>query len=68
MPGSFVEIIVILLLILLNGLFSMSETAFVSARKARLQQRADSGDANAQAALDLMDAPNRFLSTVQICV
>lgn len=66
MPGSFVEIIVTLLLILLNGVFSMSETAFVSARKARLQQRADSGDANAQAALELMDAPNRFLSTVQI--
>jgi len=66
MAGSFIEIIVTLLLILLNGVFSMSETAFVSARKARLQQRADSGDANAQAALDLMDAPNRFLSTVQI--
>lgn len=66
MPGSFIEMIVNVLLILLNGVFSMSETAFVSARKARLQQRADKGDANAQAALDLMEAPNRFLSTVQI--
>jgi putative hemolysin len=66
MPGSFVAISVTLLLILLNGVFSMSETAFFSARKARLQQRADNGDANAQAALDLMDAPNRFLSTVQV--
>jgi putative hemolysin len=60
------EIIVVLLLILVNGVFSMSETAFVSARKARLQQRADTGDANAQAALDLMNTPNRFLSTIQI--
>lgn len=66
MPASFFEMIVTLLLILLNGVFSMSETAFVSARKVRLQQRADSGDASAQAALDLMNAPNRFLSTVQI--
>jgi putative hemolysin len=66
MPGSFIEITITLLLILLNGLFSMSETAFVSARKVRLQQRAESGDANAQAALDLINAPNRFLSTVQI--
>lgn len=66
MPLPFIEIIVTLLLILLNGIFSMSETAFVSARKARLQQRADKGDASAQAALDLMNAPNRFLSTVQI--
>lgn len=66
MPASFVEMMVILLLILLNGVLSMSETAFVSARKTRLQQRADTGDANAQAALDLMNAPNRFLSTVQI--
>lgn len=66
MPLPFIEVIVTLLLILLNGIFSMSETAFVSARKARLQQRADKGDASAQAALDLMNAPNRFLSTVQI--
>jgi putative hemolysin len=66
MAGSFVEILVTLLLILLNGVFSMSETAFISARKARLQQRADNGNTNAQAVLQLMDAPNRFLSTVQI--
>lgn len=66
MPLPFIEVMVTLLLILLNGVFSMSETAFVSARKARLQQRADRGDANAQAALELVNAPNRFLSTVQI--
>lgn len=66
MSLPFIEVIVTLLLILLNGVFAMSETAFVSARKVRLQQRADRGDANAQAALELVNAPNRFLSTVQI--
>src|SRR5215472_14946525 len=66
MLASLIEIIVTLLLIVFNGVFSLSETAFISAREARLQQRADSGDARAQAALDLMHAPNRFLSTVQI--
>lgn len=66
MPGSFFEIVITLLLIIINGLFSMSETALVSVRKARLQHRAASGDARAQAVLDLIDAPNRFLSTVQI--
>lgn len=60
------QIALIVLLILLNGLFSMSETALVSARKAVLRQRAESGDGRAQAALDLADSPNRFLSTVQV--
>lgn len=66
MPASLVELLITLLLILINGVFSLSETAFVSARKARLQQRAESGDARAQEALELINAPNRFLSTVQI--
>lgn len=57
---------IVLLLILLNGLFSMSETALVSARKAVLRQRAESGDGGALYALDLAASPNRFLSTVQI--
>jgi putative hemolysin len=66
MPASLVELLFTLLLILINGVFSLSETAFVSARKARLQQRAESGDVRAQEALELINAPNRFLSTVQI--
>lgn len=66
MTASLVELIITVLLILLNGVFSLAETAFVSARKARLQQRADQGDARARAALELIHAPNRFLSTVQI--
>jgi putative hemolysin len=57
---------IVLFLILLNGLFSMSETALVSARKAVLRQRAEAGDGGARDALELADSPNRFLSTVQI--
>src|SRR5215212_1933960 len=60
------EISLILVLILLNGLFAMSETALVSARRIRLRQRAEAGDRSARSALDLADSPNRFLSTVQI--
>ncbi|NIW46762.1 MAG: DUF21 domain-containing protein, partial [Gammaproteobacteria bacterium] len=57
------EILIILLLIVLNGLFAMSELAVVSARKPRLQQRADKGDKNAQLALTLAEDPEDFLST-----
>ncbi len=64
--GFLFELGIILFLVLLNGVFSMSEMAVVSARKARLLQRAESGDDNARAALRLADAPTRFLSTVQI--
>ena len=57
---------ILFLLILLNGLFAMSETALVSARKAGLRQCADAGDNGARSALELANSPNRFLSTVQI--
>jgi putative hemolysin len=60
------EILIILLLVIANGVFAMSEIAVVSARKARLQELAEDGDAKAQAALELANAPNRFLSTVQV--
>lgn len=60
------EIIIVLLLILLNGMFAMAEIAVVSARKAKLQKQAQDGNKNAQIALDLAKSPNRFLSTVQI--
>ena len=56
----------VLILVIANGLFSMSEIAVVSARKARLQVRAEGGDLNAQAALTLAESPNNFLSTVQV--
>lgn len=64
--GLLPEILLILVLILANGLFSGSEIAVVSARKVRLQQRAEQGDRRARAALQLANAPNDFLSTVQI--
>lgn len=60
------EIAILLGLILLNGVFAMSEIALVTARKARLQRLAENGDASAEAAMRLGDDPNRFLSTVQI--
>src|SRR5919201_5888754 len=66
MSGVTTELLLILLLLLVNGLLAMSEIAIVSARKTRLQQRADAGDAGAAAALDLAREPTRFLSTVQI--
>ncbi len=56
----------VFILILINGLFSMSEIAIVSARKARLQTQVESGNANAAAALALAESPDRFLSTVQV--
>jgi putative hemolysin len=59
------EIIIIVLLILLNGFLSMSETAIVSTRKTRFQQLADEGDLRARTALALLNNPPRFLSTVQ---
>ncbi len=60
------QVLIIFLLLLLNGLFSMAEIAVVSARKARLQQRADTGDRRAAAALAMAEQPDDFLSTVQI--
>jgi putative hemolysin len=60
------EIIFIIVLLIANGLFSMSEMAVVSARKARLQKRASDGDKGAQAALELAGNPGSFLSTVQV--
>ena len=60
------EILIILFLILLNGVFSMSEIALISARKNRLETAAKKGNKNAKAALDLANSPNTFLSTVQI--
>lgn len=56
----------VLLLLVLNGLFAMSELAVVSAKKGRLQARAQAGDRGAAAALRLAEHPTRFLSSVQV--
>jgi putative hemolysin len=66
MTGIVLEILLILVLIIGNGIFAMSEIAVVSARKARLQQQINQGNAGALAALKLANSPSRFLATVQI--
>lgn len=60
------EALIIILLIIANGVFSMSELAIVSARKVRLEQWAKEGNSKAKAALRLISSPNNFSSTVQI--
>ena len=61
-----IAIAVVLLLVVLNGLFSMTELAVVSSRKSRLQSRAERGDRGARAALKLAEEPTHFLSAVQV--
>jgi putative hemolysin len=60
------EMIILLLLIFINGLFVMAEIALVSARKSRLENLADNGDEKARSALKLAESPELFLSTAQI--
>lgn len=60
------NVLVIFLLILINGLFAMSEMAVVSSRKPKLQKLAEEGNRRAANALILAQDPNRFLSTVQV--
>jgi len=66
MTAISIEILLIVFLVALNGIFALSEMAIVAARKSRLKQMADAGDARARAAFALAENPNRFLSTVQI--
>ncbi len=66
MLGVGTEVVVVLLLLVANGVFAMSEISIVAARKVRLQHRADDGDRRARAALELANAPTKFLSTVQV--
>ena len=65
-PIPWFDIVLIVALIALNGVFAMSELAIVSSREARLRAMAKSGSAGAKAALVLAADPSRFLSTVQI--
>ena len=60
------EIVLIVPLIVLAGVFAMAEIALVSVRKPRLQQWADQGNTGAQVALDLANKPETFLATVQM--
>ena len=61
-----IEIAIVLLLTVLNGMLALSELAVVSARPARLKVMADGGSRGARIAIDLAEEPGRFLSTVQI--
>ncbi|PDH69665.1 MAG: DNA-binding protein [Sphingomonadaceae bacterium MED-G03] len=65
-PFPWVDIVIILALVALNGVFAMSELAIVSARRPRLQAMEKAGRSGARVALELAADPGRFLSTVQI--
>jgi putative hemolysin len=60
------EIIIIIALVLLNGIFSMSEMSLVASRKFKLEQEKKKGRSGAKTALELAENPTKFLSTVQI--
>jgi putative hemolysin len=66
LPFPWLDLVLILALVAINGLLSMSELAIVSARDARLKAMAKAGSKGAKCALDLAAEPGRFLSTVQI--
>jgi putative hemolysin len=61
-----VDIVLLLFLILMNGIFAMSEIAIISSRSARLQKLANNGSIGAKSALQLKNQPSSFLSTVQV--
>lgn len=65
-PFPWVDVAIIFALIVINGLFAMSELAIVSARTARLQAMVNAGSKGAKVVLQLREDPGRFLSTVQI--
>jgi len=64
--NSILQLLTILLFAVLNGILAMSETAVVSARRARLRHAAETGNERAQVALDLLADPTEFLAAVQI--
>ena len=66
MNSALLEISIVLVLLLANGVFAMTEIAIVSSRKGLLQSMSEKGDSGAARALKLADSPNRFLSTVHI--
>ncbi len=60
------DILILVALIILNGLFAMSEIALITSKRSKLQKAAETGDAAAKAALKLSADPNQFLSTIQV--
>src|ERR1700760_2521082 len=65
-PYPWIDVVIILVLVAVNGVFAMSELAIASSRKARLEAMARTGSRGARAALDLSADPGKFLSRVQI--
>lgn len=65
-PKAGLLLVLILLFILADGFFALAETALTESHKSRLEKLADDGDADAENALHLMDAPEKILSVVQI--
>ncbi len=65
MSALIIEVVVIVLLLVVSGVFAMTEMALVSSRKTRLRVMAADGNAGAKAALALAESPNRFLPSVQ---
>ncbi|WP_308572120.1 hemolysin family protein [uncultured Methanobacterium sp.] len=62
----YLEILTILFLIILNGIFALSEIAIITSRKIKLQKMSQEGNKNADIAIELSESPNQFLSTIQI--
>ena len=60
------DFLIIIILIILNGVFAMSEIAIISARKSSLMKESKEGNKNAKIALSLANQPDKFLSTIQI--
>ena len=65
-PYPWIDVVIILVLVAVNGVFAMSELAIASSRKARLEALARTGSHGARAALELSADPGKFLSTVQV--
>ncbi len=68
MSAQSFEILIIVLLILASGIFVLSQTAVIAARKSRLQEWANEGNAKAKVALELANSPERILSTLQFAI
>lgn len=68
MSETISQVFLLIILVIINGLFSMTEMAVVSLRKARLQKLAEDGDSKARTAIELSENPNAFFSTIQIVI
>jgi putative hemolysin len=68
MESAFLEIVIIVVLVLVNGFFAAAEISLVSARRTRLRSLANKGEPNAKRVLQLQEDPGKFLATVQVAI